>query len=122
MQRTEAGGIIISCDFCGTDWDPYDETQSRPMIEGHHGSVICLECVKMALREMTPGEGPFFCTLCRHEDLPADLPRWRHPHASSSPGLNAEATACQPCINQAAGRFSKDPDVKWKWERKAKLE
>lgn len=117
MQRTEADGIIISCDFCGTDWDAYDATFARPMVEGHKGSVICLECVKSALREMACGQDEYFCALCVQDGLPADLPRWQYPEAQPSPGLNAGAIACKTCIFQAAGRFSKDPDVNWKWDR-----
>lgn len=116
MQRTEDSGIIISCDFCGTDWDPYDETNPRPMVEGHHGSVMCLECVKLALDQMRPGEGEYRCTMCIQEGLPADLPRWSHPDPVPSPGLNPMATACRACIRQAAGRFSKDKDVPWTWK------
>jgi hypothetical protein len=118
MQRTEQGGIIISCDFCGRDWDAYDQTYSNPMVEGHHGSVMCLSCLKMALEQMAVGDGAFRCTMCIQEDLPAETPRWSHPGPTPSPGLNPTAIACRPCIRQAAGRFSKDPDVKWKWENK----
>ncbi len=118
MQRTEPGGVIISCDFCGTDWDPYDETCARPMAEGHHGSVICLECVKQALRQIAEGEGEYFCTMCIREGISADLPRWKHPGPAPSPGLNPNAVLCRDCLYQAAGKFSKDPDVDWKWERK----
>jgi len=116
MQRSEQDGIVISCDFCGTDWDPYDESNPRPMVEGHHGSVICLECVKLALQQMAPCEGEYRCTMCIREGLPPDLPRWSHTSAGPSPGLNPTAVACRACIRQAAGRFSKDPDVKWKWD------
>ena len=118
MQRSEQGGIVISCDFCGTDWDPYDESNSRPMVEGHHGSIMCLECLKLALEQMAVGKGEYRCTMCIQDGLAADLPRWSHPNPVSSPGLNPHATACRPCIRQAAGRFSKDPDVHWNWEKK----
>jgi hypothetical protein len=117
MQRREPEGIIISCDFCGTDWDPYDESNPRPMVEGHHGSVICLECVKIALVEIAAVPGEYRCTMCIREGLPADLPRWSHPSPAPSPGLEPMAVICRNCLNQAAGRFSKDPDVPWKWER-----
>lgn len=117
MQRTEQDGIIISCDFCGTDWDAYDESHANPMVEGHHGSVMCLSCMKAALEQMALAEGGFHCTMCI-QDLTADVQRWSHPHPTPSPGLNPMAIACRPCIRQAAGRFSKDPDVKWEWERK----
>ncbi len=118
MQRPDADGIIISCDFCGTDWDPYDEAQLRPMVEGHHGSVICLVCVKAALEQMDTRADEYRCTLCLREGLPPELPRWRCADAVISPGLNKDAMACRDCIHQAAGKFSKDPDVDWKWERK----
>ncbi len=112
MQREATdGGIIISCDFCGTDWDPYDMDQPRPMMEGHRGSVICLPCVKVALVEIAPGSDPYECTLCRKETLPADLPRWH------SDGGAMPANLCKDCLNQAAGTFSKDPDIDWKRPR-----
>ena len=43
MQRPEDGGIVISCDFTGIDWD-----ERIPMIEGHQGSVLSLEALAMA--------------------------------------------------------------------------
>jgi len=106
MQRQEDGGIVISCDFCGRDWHPYQPDPANPMIEGHRGSVLCLSCVKRALDEIAPAEGEYNCTLCVRENLPATLPRWR--------GDRPEATLCADCLNQAAGTFSKDPDVAWK--------
>jgi hypothetical protein len=117
MQRTFDGGIIISCDFCGTDWDPYDETNAKPMVEGHHGSIICLECVKLALEQLAVGEGEYRCALCIREGLEPELPRWWHPMPVPSDGLNPLAVACRDCVHQAAGKFSKDPDVPWTWER-----
>lgn len=116
MQRTENDGVIISCDFCGSDWDPYDDSFARPMVEGHHGSVICLDCLRRALNEMTAAQAPFHCCMCL-QDRPPPTPRWAHPQPAPSPGLNPNAAACKSCLHQAAGRFSKDPDVKWKWER-----
>ncbi|MCE9589871.1 MAG: ClpX C4-type zinc finger protein [Planctomycetes bacterium] len=108
MQRTEDGGIVISCDFCGTDWD-----EVRPMIEGHHGSVICLDCLKLAVVQAAPAEGKYSCPLCLRDNIPATLPRWSHPS-------HPNAIACEECIHQAARAFHKDPDVDWKWERKKK--
>jgi len=115
MQRTEAGGIVISCDFCGVDWDPYDESYSNPMVEGHHGSVICLSCVKRALAEVAEPGGPYECTMCLQEK---DQARWFHPSPTASAGLNQGATVCRACIRQAAGRFHKDSDVAWTWEER----
>ncbi len=31
---------------------------------------------------------------------------------------NPQAWICRDCIHQAAGTFSKDPDVNWTWDRK----
>lgn len=113
MQRTEPEGIVISCDFCGTDWD-----EVKPMIEGHHGSVLCLACMKAALAAIKAGDSSFPCTLCLVEK-DAEVPRWSHPQRSSQPlpGTNPGAILCQDCLNQAAGTFSKDPDVDWKKPR-----
>lgn len=102
MQRTEHGYVIISCDYCGTDWD-----QVRPMIEGHRGSVLCLNCLKLALASMTPPGERYHCNLCIRDGL--DQPRW------TSPATGAHA--CRSCVHQAAGTFSKDPDVDWTWQR-----
>ena len=107
MQRTEDGGIVISCDFCGRDWNP--ETGLPPMSEGHHGSVLCLDCLKTALAEARPIGAKYACTLCLRENVPATLPAYQSP-------LRPRAIACEECIHQAARVFSKDPDVDWKWE------
>lgn len=110
MQRTaDDGGIIISCDFCGEDWQPYEDDQSNPMIEGHKGSIICLKCLKFGLQALATGDEEFACRMCQREDLPADLPRWQ--------SEATDAIICRDCVNQAAGTFSKDPDVDWKWRR-----
>ena len=108
---------MISCDFCGSDWEAYDQGQAAPMVEGHQGSVLCLVCLKRALEEMAPADAPYRCTLCLQEDLDPTLPRWYHDAPKAAPGLNPEAIICRPCIRQAAGRFNKDPDVEWEWDR-----
>jgi hypothetical protein len=101
MQRTEADGVIISCDFCGTDWD-----QVLTMIEGHHGSVLCSKCFDVADVELCCQEGQYSCTLCLRENLPQDLPRWSpDPRPSSS---NQKAIACRDCLTQAARTFQRD--------------
>lgn len=106
MQRNENGGVVISCDFCGTDWD-----EVMAMIEGHHGSVLCLSCLKTALEQASASGEKFSCTMCLHE-FPGDQPHWA-PN-TRPPAANPAATICDGCINQAAGTFSKDPDVDWK--------
>jgi len=103
MQRIEDGGLIISCDFCRTDWNGQD-----PVIEGHRGAIICLECVKLALDALTPANETFKCTLCLREPLPPTMPRWNHPQ-------NPTTSACRDCIHQAADVFDRDPDVNWHW-------
>jgi len=111
MQRTENGYIIISCDFCGTDWD-----EVIPMIEGHRGSILCLACMKVAISNTASEELPYECTMCRREQLGAKA-HWRPEReegATLLPGANPFAVACESCLNQASGTFSKDPDVDWK--------
>ena len=79
MQRREQQFVVISCDFCGTDWD-----EVLPMIEGHHGSVLCLECLKKALDGLTTGDQGYHCSLCLR-DLPGKEPHWRPPAVSPPP-------------------------------------
>ncbi|MCC7145132.1 MAG: hypothetical protein IT443_01660 [Phycisphaeraceae bacterium] len=115
MQRMEDGGIIISCDFCGTDWD-----QELAMVEGHHGSVLCLDCLKKALANSGPAATVFDCTLCL-QTKPAGTTVWRHePLSVELKGYNRYAAVCEDCVDQAARAFSKDPQVDFSWQRKAK--
>ncbi len=110
MQRNEVDGIIISCDFCGSDWDG-----QAAMVEGHHGSVICLECVKQALKAAVAGDGKYRCTLCLRDNIPAALPRWSNLH-------RPEAVICQECLHQAAKALSRAPHAQWKWQGEAEKE
>ena len=108
MQRTEPnGGVVISCDFCGTDWD-----EVLSMIEGHHGSILCLECFKRAHANLNEQPGEFQCTSFIRENLPQDLPRWK-PDALPA-HANAQAIVCADCIRQAARTFDRDQEVDWK--------
>ena len=109
MQREEDGGIVISCDFCGLDWD-----EVRAMLEGHHGSVMCLDCLRYALEQAQPSEVAFKCTLCLRE-REEGVRAWAHPGAEPSPGLNREAMACWDCIRLAAKTFHKDKDTDFRW-------
>jgi len=103
MQRTEADGIVISCDFCLTDWD-----EVRPMIEGHRGSVLCLDCLRRALDASAPAETGFDCTLClRHHE--AGRKTWRNP-------AHPAAALCFDCVRLAAKGFHKDPDTDFRWD------
>ena len=120
MQREAEGGIIISCDFCGTDWDPYDETNARPMTEGHRGSVICLACVRRALDEaaVETDAGDVACTMCLKEQDASSMPHWRPARPDPEPpGGNPVAAICDDCIEQAARVFHKDADVDFHWSQ-----
>src|SRR4051812_11336830 len=102
MQREEPDGIVLLCDFCRRDWDGQE-----PMIEGHHGSILCLECMKTALGAQETGGDKFKCTLCLRFNIPPELPHW-------SNSAHPEAIVCQECLYQAAKAFRRNPDVAWK--------
>jgi hypothetical protein len=106
MQREDPEGIVILCDFCRREWDGQE-----PMIEGHQGSILCLECLKVALRDQQPGD-KFKCTLCLRFNMPAAMPRWRNP-------AHPEAIACQECLYQAAKAFHKNKDVPFHYDPSA---
>lgn len=106
MQRIEENALIVSCDFCATDWDG-----ASPVIEGHRGSIICLECLKLAIESLATADSPFKCPLCLRDAIPASVARYSHPNRPTT-------FACQSCIYQTADVFDKDPDINWKWENK----
>ncbi|HEY4329950.1 MAG TPA: hypothetical protein VGN88_09450 [Phycisphaerae bacterium] len=101
MQREDPDGIVILCDFCRRDWDG-----NEAMIEGHHGSILCLECMKRALQEQAAGQGKYKCTLCLRFNIPPQLPRW-------SNSEHPEAIVCQECLYQAARAFGRNEDVEF---------
>ena len=103
MQRIEDGSLIVSCDFCRTDLDG-----QFPVIEGHRGAIICLECLKLALDSLTTESTTYKCVLCLREPLPPTLPRFHHPNAP-------DTFACRDCIHQTADVFDRDPDINWNW-------
>lgn len=100
--------ILLSCDFCGIDWD-----NKSPMIEGHRGSVLCLPCLELALKQISPHPESFKCTLCQQDKNEPDQLRWQHPDPTPSPGLNPEASICKDCMTQAERVFKKDKSVDW---------
>lgn len=104
MQREDPEGIVISCDFCRRDWDGQEA-----MIEGHHGSILCLACMMQALAEQKTGTEKYKCTLCLRFNIPGALPSWRNVGVS-------EAIVCQECLYQAARAFSRNPDVAFTFE------
>lgn len=98
------GNQFFKCDFCASAWE-----ESRPMVEGHRGSLICAECLSMAyaevilLRAGTPHADITACTLClmhREDD------HWKSPLS--------DAAACAWCITKSADILEKDPDAGWK--------
>ena len=108
MQRETDDGIIIACDFCGTEWD-----QVKPMIEGHRGSVICLPCVKSSITTNAESAEEFVCTLCLSAQ-PGGTTVWRpHPVAEKA---NPEAVVCESCIQQASEAFGKERNVDFEHE------
>jgi len=104
MQRTDPEGIVLVCDFCRRDWDGQE-----PMIEGHHGSIICLECLKQALAQQGTGGEKYTCTLCLRFNIPPKVPNWKNP-------AHPEAVICQECMYQSARTFSRTEGVDWKFE------
>jgi hypothetical protein len=104
MQREEPDGIVLLCDFCRRDWDGQEA-----MIEGHHGSILCLECLKVALRDQTTSGEKYKCTLCLRFNIPPELPHWSNP-------AHPAAVLCQECLYQGARAFGRNPDVPWKFD------
>ncbi len=128
MQRTEPDGIVISCDFCGIDWD-----EVIPMIEGHKGSVLCVSCLTLALpvleeqEQRQKADGPPIpdalesCSLCL-QPVENGTPWWSNSGATPSEGLNPGAVMCRSCARQAARGFHKDPDTEFVWDVLAKTQ
>jgi hypothetical protein len=107
MQRQTPEGIVLACDFCHRDWDGQE-----PMIEGHHGHILCLECLKVALAQCAPvPDAKYACTMCLRYNIPGTLAQWRNP-------AHPEAVVCRDCIVQSAGTFSKSRHTDWQWDRK----
>jgi hypothetical protein len=96
----------VLCDFCERQW-----TEDIPMIEGHHGSIICGKCLRVAYQsvvhdgERAAVEADATCTMClEHRDTE---PHWRSP-------VRAEGLVCKRCIKLAAGALERDEDFGWK--------
>ncbi|MEM6334577.1 MAG: hypothetical protein AAF823_14690 [Planctomycetota bacterium] len=122
MQRTaDDGGIIISCDFCGIDWDPYGTTDQPAMTEGHRGSVLCVNCLRKAMDAIRAGrawrDAPYTCALCLKEHG-VEVPGWSWPSEAGEvvpAGRNVDAVLCYDCVRLAAKTFHKDRDVDFRW-------
>jgi len=79
------------------------------LIEGHHGSHLCGECLSLAyLAIVHEGKSDHqpeqACTMCleAREDE-----SWRSPEFS-------DAVLCRRCVKQSATALEKDKDYTWK--------
>lgn len=106
MQKHANNGVTLHCDFCGSLWD-----MEKSMIEGHRGSVLCLDCLDQAIREAKPAETKFTCTLCLREYDPGQESVWKP--ADPPADANPQAALCLDCVQQADRAFDRDPDTDW---------
>jgi hypothetical protein len=101
------------CDFCHRPWTD----DAIPMIEGHRGSIVCGNCLRVAYRAMivdeepTPpdhgagDEGPE-CVMCLERRSHRE-PMWGSP-------MFAEAWICRRCARLAAQAIEKDKTFDWR--------
>ncbi|MFO0873344.1 MAG: hypothetical protein U0575_05170 [Phycisphaerales bacterium] len=100
-DRVEPSDVL--CDFCRREW-----TEDRAMVEGHHGSIVCGACLRVAYAAVVDAgandavEG-YRCTMCLES---RSDPAWRSP-------AHPEAFICGRCIHLAARQLERDPDVGW---------
>lgn len=106
MQKHNEDGVTIHCDFCGKAWDMLE-----PMIEGHHGSVLCLECLDKAVDFSEPAKEDFKCSLCLR-DFEAGAEKVYRPDPLPE-GANPAGRLCFDCVRQADRAFAKDPETAW---------
>jgi len=100
------------CDFTGRPWDG-----TFPMVEGHQGSLISGEALRVAFVDVVllgndskpPGATCVMCLEVRHD------PGWQSP--VPVPPREEGAVICRRCIRQSATRLDKDPD--WQWSKPA---
>ncbi|MCA9291493.1 MAG: hypothetical protein KDA25_10215 [Phycisphaerales bacterium] len=103
----------VLCDFCHREW-----REDVPMVEGHHGSCICGNCLSLAFRsvmldKVNDAPAEWQCPLCleasadRAELGRADEPGWPSP-------LDPEVVVCRRCIKQASGALHKSSDYDWR--------
>jgi hypothetical protein len=109
MQRPETNPQDVQpedilCDFCHRPtW-----SLNIASIEGHHGSVICVDCLKYAWIDVVDTETGIqldgdTCTMCLEQRTD---PAWRSP-------MHEEACICRRCIKLAAQAFRKDGNSGW---------
>ena len=103
----------VLCDFCRREW-----TEDVPMVEGHHGSCICGNCLTLAYAEVVgsgTGSAPngYDCRMCLEGGKDREALERGDEHGWASP-LDPEACICRRCIKQAAGALVKDVGSGWK--------
>ena len=93
----------ILCDFCHrATW-----SMGLPCIEGHHGSVICGDCLKVAWLEVVELDGGESqadrdCTMCLSNH---DVPTWSSPMG--------DALICRRCVKMGGVTLRRDKDHGW---------
>ena len=100
----------VLCDFCHGSWDG-----ASPVVEGHHGSIICGACLTIAYtRLVVEGNGSapagYSCTMCLEQREEAG---WQSP-------AHPDACICRRCANQSARVLDRDPDYDWERPDRAK--
>ncbi len=97
----------VLCDFCERPaWE-----MGMPCVEGHHGSVICGDCLgqawRMLVKEQAGSDGApaWTCVLCLEQ---RDPPWWQSP-------VRLEARVCRRCTRQAATVLHRNPE--WDWTK-----
>jgi hypothetical protein len=102
----------VLCDFCRREW-----TEDLPMIEGHHGSCICGDCLSKAYRALvlegaSSAPAEFKCPLCLEDsDDRNSLDRGGEPAWAST--VDPSVCVCRRCIKLAAGALHKSGDFEW---------
>lgn len=94
----------VLCDFCGRAW-----TLDMPLLEGHHGSCICGDCLASAVRRMAIERvddrvDGYRCTMCLEERADA---------AYRSPSRPV-AFICRRCVDLGARTLERDRDFAWR--------
>lgn len=100
------------CDFTGKAWDG-----AFPMVEGHQGSLICGDALRVAFAEVIlAGQNSMpkgaTCAMCLEV---RDEPGWQSPVPTGE--REHGASICRRCIRQSATKLEKDPD--WGWTKPA---
>lgn len=93
----------VLCDFCRREW-----TLDRPLIEGHHGSCVCGDCLAEAFRRVSLDEQDdsipgYTCTMCLEQRKD---PCFRSP-------TQPDAFICRRCIKLGATALERDPESNW---------